>query len=45
MAPPLGRQDSIISIEQYAKLRHGPPFATWAEALITHLGRSFVRLF
>ena len=25
MAPPLGRQDSIISIEQYAKLRHGPP--------------------
>ena len=30
---PLGRQDSIISIEQsrYAKLRHGSPFVTWAE--------------
>ena len=26
MAPPLGRQDSIFSIEWYAKLRHGPPF-------------------
>ena len=35
MAPPLGRQDSIFSIELHAKLRHGFPFASWAEALIT----------
>ena len=37
MAPPLGRQDSIISIEYYAKLRHAPPppFVGWAEALST----------
>ena len=27
--------DSIISIEQYAKLRHGPPFVSWAKALST----------
>ena len=33
--PPLGRQDSIISIEKYAKLWHGPPFVTWAEGLST----------
>ena len=32
---PLGRQDSIFSIELHAKLRHPPPFASWAEALIT----------
>ena len=25
MAPPLGRQDSIFSIELHAKLRHGSP--------------------
>ena len=25
MAPPLGRQDSIFSIELHAKLRHAPP--------------------
>ena len=32
--PPLGRQDSIISIEWCAKLRHAPPpFVTWAESL------------
>ena len=35
MAPLLGRQDSIISIELCAKLRHGPPFVTWAEGLST----------
>ena len=35
MAPPLGRQDSTISIEKYAKLRHAPPFVTWAEGLST----------
>ena len=36
MAPPLGRQDSIISLEQYAKLWHAPPpFVSWAEALST----------
>ena len=39
-APPLGRQDSIISIEQYAKLRHGPPFVTWAESLSTRKGQN-----
>ena len=33
--PPLDRQDSIISIEKYAKLWHGPPFVTWAEGLST----------
>ena len=34
MPPHLGRQDSIISIEKYAKLWHGPPpFVTWAEGL------------
>ena len=35
MAPPLGRQDSIINIEKYAKLWHGRPFVTWAEGLCT----------
>ena len=35
MPPLLGRQDSIISIEKYAKLRHGSPFVTWAEGLST----------
>ena len=35
-APPLGRQDSIISIELYAKLWHAPSlFVTWAEGLST----------
>ena len=32
---PLGRQDSIISIEYNAKLWLGPPFVTWAEGLST----------
>ena len=35
MAPLLGRQDCKISIELYAKLVHGPPFVSCAEALIT----------
>ena len=35
MPPPLGRQDSIISTELYAKLWHGPLFATWAKDLST----------
>ena len=35
MAPPLGCQNSIISIEKYAKLWHGPLFVTWAEGLST----------
>ena len=35
MAPPLGGQDSIFSIELYAKLRHGPSFVSWAVALST----------
>ena len=35
MAPSLGRQDSIISTEKYAKLWHGPLFVTWAEGLST----------
>ena len=33
--PPLGRQDSIIPIELYAKVRHAPPpflFVTWTKA-------------
>ena len=34
-APPLGRQDSIISIEKYAKLWQGLLFVTWAEGLST----------
>ena len=33
MAPPLGRQDSIISIKWYAKLRHG--------SSLCNLGRGF----
>ena len=33
MAPPLGRQDSIISIKYYTKLRHGPS--------LCNLGRGF----
>ena len=33
--PPLGRQDSIISIEKYANLYHVPLFVTWAEGLST----------
>ena len=33
MAPLLGRQDCIISIEKYAKLWLGPPFVTWADSL------------
>ena len=32
-SPPLGRQNSIIRIEVYAKVRHGPPFCK--------LGRKF----
>ena len=36
VAPPLGRQDSVISVEYYAKLRHAhPPFVSWAVALST----------
>ena len=35
MSLPLGRQDSIISMEKYAKLWHGPSFVTWAEGLST----------
>ena len=31
----LGRQYSKISIEYYVKLRHGPPYVTWAESLST----------
>ena len=34
MAPPVGRQNSIISIELYAKLRHAPP-------PLCNLGRRF----
>ena len=33
--PPLGRQDSIMSIKKYEKLWHGPPFVTRAESLST----------
>ena len=37
MGPPLGRQDSIISIEYFAKLGIAPstppPLVSWAEAL------------
>ena len=41
--PPLRRQDSIISIEKYAKLWHGPPFVTRAEGLSTELvGEDFL---
>ena len=36
MPPLLGRKDSEISLESYAKLGHAPPpFVSWAEALIT----------
>ena len=48
MVPPLGSQDSIISIEYYAKLRHASlPFVSWAEALITQrvCFNCFIRLF
>ena len=31
--PPLGRQDSLIRIEWYAKVRHGPPFVSLAQSL------------
>ena len=37
MAPPLGCQDSIISIEYYAKLRHRHPFVIWTKALSTQM--------
>ena len=33
MAPPLGCQDSIISIEKKQNCGMGPPFVTWAEGL------------
>ena len=43
--PPLSCQNSIISIEYYAKLWHGPPspFATWAESLSTQKDRIWVK--
>ena len=43
--PPSGRQDSIISIEEYAKLRHGPSFVTWVESLGTQRDRIWVKIF
>ena len=35
--PPLGRQNSIFSIEYYAKLQNAPPppFVTWAQGFST----------
>ena len=33
--PPFGHQNSVISIEKYANLWHGPLFVTWAEGLST----------
>ena len=45
MAPLLGRQDSIIRIEWYAKVRHGLPFVTWAESLNTQTDRISVKTF
>ena len=42
--PVLSCQDSIISIELYAELGHGPLFVSWAEALITRRV-CFIRLF
>ena len=42
MAPPLDCQDSIVSIEKYAKLWHGPLYVTWAEGLSTEtVGENF----
>ena len=46
--PPLSRQDSIIRIELYAKVRHAPPpICTWAESLSTQTdrisGKTFLR--
>ena len=34
MAPPLGRQDSIISKEKYAKLWHAPPFVLGSRTVL-----------
>ena len=46
MALPFGRQDSIISIEQYAKLLHAPPpFVTWAESQSAQADRMWVKTF
>ena len=39
MALPLGRQDSIISIDSMKNCGMPPPFVTWAEALSTQKGR------
>ena len=39
MAPPLGRQGSIISIEWYAKVRHGPPLVSLEQSLSTQTDR------
>ena len=35
MAPPLGCQDCIISIEKDVKIVACPPFVTWADSLST----------
>ena len=46
MPTPLGRQDSIIRIELYAKVRHAPPsFVTWAESLRTQTDRISTKTF
>ena len=47
MAPPLDRQDRVISIEWYAKLWHAPPppFVTWAESLSSQTDRIWVKTF
>ena len=44
MPPPLGRQNSIISIEYNAKSRHAPlPIVTWAESLNTQTNKIWAK--
>ena len=38
MATPLGRQDSIISINSMQNCVMAPPFVTWAKGLSTKTG-------
>ena len=45
MAPHLGRQDSIISIERCAKVWHAPLFVSLAQSLSTQTDRISLKIF
>ena len=45
MAPHLGRQNSIICVEWYAKVWHAPLFVSLAQSLSTQTDRISLKIF